>query len=271
MRKLLRANAFRLRRSKALWLCMAGAFVLTAAFLLKIGAENEQVYTLDEAVFQVFPFLPVFHAAFAGLFLGAEYQDGTLRNKLIAGHPRQAVYAASLVTATVGCFAILLAWALGAVIGILRFGWFTAPAGQLLLNAAVVLLLTAANAAILTLLSMLCSNRAITAVVAILLMFGLMLLGSGFYNALCEPAFQSAAIVTDHGVEVGELQPNPNYVAGTLRMAYQFLVDALPSGQAILLANQELTHPAMSLCASAGIALLTSAAGIAAFKRKDLK
>ena len=271
MRKLLRANVFRLCRSKALWLCMVGAFALTAVFLLKISAENEQMCTLDEAVFQVFPFLPVFHAAFVGLFLGAEYQDGTLRNKLIAGHPRRTVYAASLVTAALGCIAILLAWALGSAIGIFRFGWFTAPTGQLLCNAAVVLLLTAANAAILTLLGMLCANRAVTAVAAILLAFGLMLLGSGCYNALCEPEFQSAAIVTEHGFEAGALEPNPNYVSGALRAVYQFLADALPSGQAILLADQELTHPAVSLCASAGIVLLTSAAGIAAFKRKDLK
>lgn len=33
---------------------------------------------------------------------------------------------------------------------------------------------------------------------------------------------------------------------------YQFAVDALPTGQAILLANQELTHPGLSLAASAG-------------------
>lgn len=271
MHKLLRANAARLRRSRALWLCMAAAFVLSAVFLFKIGAESEDLHTLDEVIYQVFPFLPVFQAAFVSLFLGVEYQDGTLRNKLIAGHARWEVYAASLIAAILGCFAVLLAWALSGVIGIFRFGWFTAPAGRLLLAAALTLLLTAANAAILTLLGMLCPNRAAAAVLAVLGMFGLMALGSGLYNALCEPEFQSAAVITAGGVEFGELEPNPHYVSGTLRAVYQFFVDALPSGQAILLANRELTRPVLSLCASAGIVLLTSAAGMAAFQRKDLK
>ena len=271
MRKLLRVNIFRLRRSKMLWLCMACTFVLMVVSLLKIGAGNEQICTLDEAVSQIIPVLPVFQAAFAGLFLGAEYQDGTLRSKLIAGHSRRTVYAAFLVTVILGCFAILMAWALGTVVGILRFGWFTAPVGQLLLlNAAVLLLLTAANAAIMTLLGMLCSGRAV-AVVMVLIFLLMIGVSSTFYNALCEPEFQTAAVITENGIEVGEAQPNPDYVGGTLRMVYRFLVVTLPSGQAILLADQELTHPVGSLCVSAGIVLLMSAVGLVTFKRIDLK
>ena len=81
----------------------------------------------------------------------------------------------------------------------------------------------------------------------------------------------SAAIMTVNGFEVGEPLPNPNYISGTLRTVYQFAVDALPTGQAILLANQELARPVLSLAASAGLVLLCSAAGMLAFRRKDLK
>ena len=124
---------------------------------------------------------------------------------------------------------------------------------------------------LLTLLCLLIPNRAVSAVAAILLMFGLIVVGSVFYNALCEPEMASAAVMTANGFEVGEPGPNPNYVSGALRTVYQFIVDALPTGQAILLANQELAHPAVSLCASVGIVLLSGAVGMAIFKRKDLK
>ena len=271
MIKLLRANFFGLRRCRALWLCMAGAFLLSTAFLLRLEADGDPGQTLDQMFLQVFPFLAILHAVFISLFLGVEYQDGTLRNKLIAGHSRGKVYLSFLLTAIAGCFAILLAWGLSVGFGILKFGWFTAPAGSLLLSVAVILLLTAAEAALLTLLCMLLTNRAIAAVTAILLMFGLIILGSAFYNALCEPETLSAAIMTGDGFQVGPPEPNPRYISGMTRQVFQFAVDALPTGQAILLANGELMRPGLSLLASAGILLLAGAAGLAIFQRKDLK
>ncbi len=271
MSKLLRANFYRLCRSRALWLCAAGVLVLSAAFALGVRVDSAGGTALDEVFLQVFPFLPVAEAVFTALFLGVEYQDGTLRNKRIAGHSRGAIYAASMVTVTAGCFVLLLAWALGGAVGIARFGWFAAPAGQLAAAAGVILLLTAANAAILTLIGMLTVNRAVSAVVAILLTFALLMAGSSLYNALSEPEMSSAAVITANGVEVGEEQPNPYYVSGVLRDVFQFAVEALPSGQAILLANCELSRPLLSAASSLGIVLLAGAAGIAVFRRKDLK
>ncbi len=269
MLKLLRANFFCLRRSRAFWICASAAFVLPAFYLLRADADSAQ--TLEQHLLQVFPFLPILHAALISLFLGLEYQDGTLRNKLIAGHSRGHIYLAFLITDIIGCFGILLAWALSGLAGIAKFGWFAAPVGELLLSGALILLLTAAVAAALTLLCMLVPNRAASAVAAILLMFGLIALGSAIYNALCEPEMLSAAIITVNGFEVGDPMPNPNYISGLLRNIYQIAVDALPTGQAILLANQELAHPFFSLSASACLMLLTSTAGMLAFRRKDLK
>lgn len=269
MLKLLRADFFCLRRSRAFWLCAAAAFALSSVYMMQAGGDSMQ--TLEQHLMQVFPFLPILYAAFVSLFLGLEYQDGTLRNKLIVGHSRGCVYLSRLLVSITGCFGIALAWALSIFTGITKLGWFSAPAGTLLFSAVVILLLTAALAAILTMLCMLLTNRAVSAVASILLVFGLLAVASVFYNALCEPETISAAIMTGNGFEVGEPMPNPNYISGTLRAVYQFAVDALPTGQAILLANQELARPGLSLSASAGLVLLSSAAGMLAFRRKDLK
>ena len=114
-------------------------------------------------------------------------------------------------------------------------------------------------------------KKVLLIVAAILLALALLILGNSFYNALCEPETISPAIMTENGFEIGEPEPNPDYISGTLRTVYQFAVDALPSGQAILLANQELARPGLSLAASAGLILLVSAIGMAIFRRKDLK
>lgn len=210
----------------------------------RLGAEYA---VADETHADVFTPLPVTRLALFAEAEGCEIrsirerdeslesQDGTLRNKLIAGHARGRVYAAYLVAAVAGCFAITLAWLLSA--------------------AALILLLTAAEAAVLTLVALLLPNRAVSAVSSILLMFGLIALGSAIYNALSEPEFASAAVITVNGFEIGKPLPNPNYVSGALRSVYQFAVDALPTGQSILLANQELARPVLSLCASAALTL----------------
>ena len=81
MLKLLRADFFCLRRSRPFWVCAAAAFVLSCVYMLR--ADGDGMRTLEQHLLQVFPFLPILHAAFVSLFLGLEYQDGTLRNKLI--------------------------------------------------------------------------------------------------------------------------------------------------------------------------------------------
>ena len=270
MRKLLRANFFRLRRCRALLFCMAAAFALSAIALLRLtGGENAM--SPDRARFEVLPFLPILHAVFVSLFLGVEYQDGTLRNQLIAGHPRGTVYLANLSAAVLGCWAILGAWALSGLLGLAKFGWSPELTPELwLLRAAVVLLLTAAEAAILTALGMLLPGRAASAVAAMLAMLALLVGASLLYNALLEPELASEMVYTANGFVVGDPAPNPDYLSGPLRAAAQLLVDTLPTGQAILLANQELARPGLALGGSAVLCLLCSAAGLWGFRRKNL-
>ncbi len=272
MSKLLCANFYRLRKSSALLLCMAAVFAASTLFILGVinGDSNEHRVT-DEIIMQVFPFLPIAYAVFISLFLGIEYQDGTQRNKIVCGHSRYEIYISSVITAVVGCFAILASWVLGSIVAIIKFGWFVTPPKELLLYALIVLLLTAAVASILSIMGMLMSNRAVCAVASILLVFGLLMVGSVMYNALCEPEMTAGAVMTANGMDIGVPQPNPNYVSGTLRTVLEFLVDAIPSGQGILLANSELEHPPVSICSSVAIILLTSIAGSIVFKRKNLK
>lgn len=271
MSNLIRANFFRLRKNSALLFCMAAALIASVLFIFGVKPDREEMMVTDEIVMQVFPFLPIAYAVFISLFLGVEYQDGTLRNKIICGNSRLGIYLSSATATTVGCFAIMASWALGCVVGVIRFGKFSSSPKELLLSALVMLFMAAATASILTMVGMLFSNRAVSAVASILLVFGLMMVGSVIYNALCEPEFSTAAIMTAGGVKFGEPQPNPDYISGTLRTVLQFLIDALPSGQAILLANGELERPIVSLCSSVGIVLLTDTVGALIFKRKNLK
>ena len=273
MRKLLRADLCRMCKSRVLMLCMLSAFAVSLIFTLRFAMDTGAVKLVSwGSVMQTFPFMPILYAVFIGLFIGVEYQDRTLRNKLICGHSRLAVYFSLLVTVTLGCLAVIASWALGAAAGMIYNTEFIELPEALPLYIAAALLLTAAVAAVLTAAAMLIPNRAFSAVTAVLLAFGLILLGGAIYSALGEPETVSPVVINaDGGFGVGEPQPNPLYISGTLREVYGYLMDVLPSGQALLLAGSALVHPALSLISSAAIMILVSALGAAVFRRKDLK
>lgn len=43
-------------------------------------------------------FVPLMVSLLTALFIGTDYSDGTMRNKLIAGHVRRKIYVANLIS-----------------------------------------------------------------------------------------------------------------------------------------------------------------------------
>ena len=116
MRELLSAMQFRLRRSGIFWACCAAALAVGVWLGVAGGMQNVRelesfdmpMHPLNSILFEVTPFFGFFAAVAVPVFLGAEYGDGAIRNKLIAGHRRESVYLADLLTAT-GASLLLLA------------------------------------------------------------------------------------------------------------------------------------------------------------------
>ena len=277
MRKLLSANYSRLFRNGLFWFCTAALLVISVLTMFN-GCRQAALLELDESAaaledyyFNLAPVIGLFLSVFLALFLGTEYSDGTMRNKLTVGHRRRDVYLANLLVCfTAGLF-FLAAWLLGGLTGIPVFGLWQIGVQSAVLFMLVAVFFTAAFAGIFTLLSMLSTNRAVTAVLSILLFLGLLFAASYFYSALCEPEMYSDMIVTAEGIQVGEPAPNPYYISGFTRTLYEWILDFLPSGQSIRLANMVLVHPLRAIVSSVVILIGTTAAGLAAFRKKDLK
>lgn len=155
-------------------------------------------------------------------------------------------------------------------IGIPLLGFFEMDIKQVLLFTLAVFVLAIAFASIFTLISMLNHNKAITAVVCILLAFLLLFAGAQFNKMLNEPETNMGLMMTDNGQEYQEI-PNPNYLEGGERKVVQFLYDFVPGGQALqcvsLEANNITVLPAYSLI----IIVLTTGFGVFFFKKKELK
>ena len=278
MRKLLRANFARLWKSKVFWLCAATMAAFGVAMILdnvKWIRYGEIIHT-ESCMFYFVPVISVLLAAFCSLFTGTEYANGTVRNKLIVGNTRAAIYGANLLTCIAAGVLICAAYILPAVaMGQLWLSGFGVPAQAILTYLWISLAMVVATASLFSCGAMLIHNRSASAVALLLIAFA-MLFGSTIINdrLTAPPTYQSYTMVNEYGVPMEvEEAPNPNYLTGTKREVYQFFADFLPTGQSIQLSGWTVGEdgswklPLYSL----GIALASSAAGLWLFKRKDIK
>ncbi len=275
MGELLRAHFARLWRAPVFWLGVAfmaawGGVVCYSAW---DGSRNNMVvYFLGDlcryhCIAAVF--LP---PVFCALFLGTEYEHGTIRNKLVAGRTRSAVYLSSLVVSLAACLMMLVAYFLP-VVAVGHFfteGLGMAP-GTLALTVVGELCMVAALCGLCTLGSMLISRKALLAVTLLLAVLVGLAVGGNVAGRLGEQEFNHVIMMNEEGELAESDRENPSYLTGTKREFYQFAADFLPTGQALLYNFNMVVHPVRMCLYSLLIFSASAAGGVLAFRRKDLK
>ncbi len=276
MLKLLRSNFSRLWRDRIFWLCMGAMLIYVFLYMLNgcrqaVKDLSEYGYSLEQYYFHVALSIGLFCSVCSSMFFGTEYHDGTLRNKVIVGHTREGIYLASLLTTFLATLAILSVWLVGALVAVPVLGFWKMSAGKLLCYLLVGLMFILSFSAICTVINMLSSNKANTFLISILLFIGLLLLASVVYNGLCQPEMISGVQITQNGLEMTEGTPNPNYVTGWKRELYDFIVDFLPTGQGIRMWQLEVANPLRMVASSLFLTIVTTAGGMFAFHKKDIR
>ena len=282
MSKLLSAAFFRLKKDKVFWIVTLSMFLLSVFIMVDNGmqavkypdpdAENN-LAGLNFCYFNFMPAIGLFYAVFISLFIGTEYSDGAIRNKIVIGHNRADIYLSNFVVCFAGSLVIYTAYLLGGLVGIPFFGMWQNGIWNFFLFILLGIFMTSALTAVLTLLCMMSTNKAVTAVLSIVLCLFLMIAGSIIYNGLFEPETvrEFISVSADGTVQYGDEIMNPAYVSGAQRKIYEFLLQFLPTGQGILMANDEITRPLLNLVYSVIITVLTNVCGVFLFRKKDLK
>lgn len=276
MSRLLSANFMRLGKSRLFWVALA----LTAALSVYVAIQYILLTEEWKAVGETLHFeIGYFTSAPAiGLpitlviifFLGTDYSDGTIRNKITAGHTRTEIYSANLITCVFVSSLLDIVWLVFGLVG-LPFMECGQGIGQMLLYAAVSLLFSISTGAIVAFIGMLISGRASSVAISILIFFVFLIAASAIILQLDEPEMFSYMEMTAEGMQLVGPVANPQYVGGAKRVVYECIANTLPSGQAIMLSNLELEHPVFDLVVSAFLAAVVSAVGLMAFNKKDIK
>lgn len=277
MRKLLSAEGSRLMKSKVLWIGVAAVFaygVYAYALSYFLQKSTGKIDTVDEYFFNHLIMMGVLTAVFISLFIGTEYNEGTMRNKLIVGHKRSDVYLSELLGGFLAGTFLWASYFLAAfVVGMPLLGFFKKNTGMMAYYMLCGLLLTFAYVSIMVLCSMLNSNKSLNAVLCMLLAMGLLLLTVLVSVKLEAPEMISNSYIMSINGEMlpQEPYPNPQYVTGAMRAFYEWVLDILPSGQAVQIANFTggLYPERWPFCSLAIIAVSTGT-GLAVFRRKDI-
>ncbi|MDE7328073.1 MAG: ABC transporter permease [Lachnospiraceae bacterium] len=228
-------------------------------------------YFLEDYYFQFAMLIGLFAGVFTTLYLSVEYDDGVIRNKIIAGHARTEIYLSNLLLTFLASLFMMGLGLLGGLVGIPTFGMWNISGFKVLFQILIMAMFLLAFCSIFTMLSMLIQNKSTCAIITVLMFFSQFVTSSIMINRLAEPETVSDVLLTAQGIQYSDPMPNPFYVEGKVRQILDFMVDVFPSGQGLRLASNELVHPARMLLLSALVAVFVTLAGIFLFKKKDLK
>lgn len=279
MSRLLSADFAKLKKNKFFWLCMAGMAVF-ALFMKILDYVSMREYSDSvpsfESLLLIYTLVIGFlMAAFVSLFVGTEYSDGTIRNKLIIGHTRVSIYLSNLITCFAAGVMMCLAYLIPALaVSALLCRSDSTDFRMLLLMILYSFVLTLAFTSLYTLAGMICQNKALTAVITILVICFFSVASIYISAKLNEPETypEISALADGRTVTSARQVPNPGYVRGTQREVYQFLNDFLPTGQSVILTrgDTEASTPLLPVY-SACIAVAASGIGIFIFRKQDIK
>lgn len=281
MRKLLWANFSRLWKSRIFWMgtasmCGLGIFAVIMRYRDILEDPGYAYTTADGFWFLGGLYISVVLSVFISLWLGTEYHDGTIRNKLTVGHTRGEIYAANWLTCTISSLVMHIGYILMiAIFGTWLLEPFKTPMWVLVISTLVSLLTVVAMSSVFVMIAMLVSSKSTGAVFSMLIALVMIISSMTVYSMLTAPEYYENNFQMSVNGEImqGDPIPNPKYLRGTERELYQFIQDFQPVGQMMQFnAGDNFPEnvgrfPAYSLVLTG----LTTGIGYVLFRRKNIK
>ena len=257
MRRLLAADVFRIFRSKWFKICLVGMLVMDVAFIVMQYTAMDYSVPLSRVIFLPMSFYGMAVAAQVSLFVGEDFSDGFIRNKIIAGNARPHIFISNLIVSGLACVVIYLVTIL-----------FTASVGSLLFETDVTFFLflkyafmgigmCLAYSSIYCTITMICRNKTTAVVLCMGVAFTLLCVCLHTNQMMVQPEYKDGVL-------------NPAYVDGFAKIVYGFLHDLNPSGQAAQLSAMEIFSPVRWILCDI-IWILGVGVGCVIFSRKDIQ
>lgn len=243
MNSIFRADFYRMYRDRRFWLFASSMLAVSAVFIAMQYTAMDYVVKLDRVLFLPMTFYGILSSALISLFVGEDFSDGMIRNKIIAGRSRSEIYRSGLLvcwTACVMTYILSLAMTLG--IGIHLFE-NNVTTGTLLIYFMLGFMMCLAIGSIFYIVCMLVAEKATGVMLCMGLAFGMLVL-----------CLHTNQVMTHH----------PN-------LFYGILHDINPMGQAAQLSSMHYFHILRWVGCDLFWILLAWVVGAGLFARRDIR
>lgn len=273
MLRLIRANLARLWKSRSFAACLLATLFTSGVYGYIIVRISSEPISWEGMVFG-FSGLSLFSAAaFAALFIGDEYSDNTIRNKLIIGRTRTQIYFANLVAVIVGGLC-LMATEKAVPLLIALFGGagkLTMTAGDFALGVLIYVCALITSCVLFSAVVTLTGKKTAGVVLTIALTLCAYAVTPVIKNKLLPPPTITVTAYDENGDYEGVYEEeNPEAVTGALRTVLEEIYNTLSFGQIDQAAGNGEKRPFLPLY-SLGTSVAVGTAGAVLFRRKDLK
>ena len=277
MRKLITANFFRFRKDRFSW-CVVGIIVIlslvnvfNSARSYEAMADAGYILSLEDYYFNQAPLIGAFLALLISMFLGTEFSEGTIRNKLCIGHKRDEIFLSNFISCALATIALTSVWLLISALLFGLIGPLEMSISEFVGCILVAMGFAVSFAALYTVIGSLSSNKAMTIIYTFAVFIIFAIAASGLYDRLCEPEMNEGMMLV--GTQLVEMEPTPNplYLSGAIRTVCEVALELLPTGQALLLSDVAIEYPARAIALSVVFTTVTLLVGGMLFRRKDIK
>lgn len=277
MCKLITANFFRFRKDKFSW-CVVGMIVILSLVNVfnstrscEAMAVSGYIMSLDDYYFNQAPLIGVFLALLISMFLGTEFSEGTIRNKLCIGHKRNEIFLSNFISCAFFSIVLTAVWLLVSALLFGMIGPLEMDVSEFIGCIFVAMGFAVSFAALYTAIGSLSSNKAMSIIYTFAVFLVFAMAASGLYDRLCEPEMNEGMTIVGSQLVPMEPAPNPLYLSGTIRTVCKVALELLPTGQALLLSDVAIEYPIRAIGLSVVFTIVTLFVGSMLFGRKDIR
>lgn len=280
MSKLLRVNFRHLFRMKSFYFAIAIMIYCPIMSCISDYMEMTEygyVHSIEESIWQFGVSYAFIVPVLVHLFIGPDYVDKTIRNKLIIGYGKKDIFMANMITMMVACLILFFVWniffwAIGSNMLVVE-----SPIGMHIVITLEELLAVLFLTALLVLLAMFMSGKVTAGVLSMILALCIIASGLIIKRDLAEEEFEDSNVVWaifEEGaapVQKSEKVPNPRYIPeGPRKEALRYLERVDVGAQLLDVTDNHEIDCIWYFAFDSIMILLICAGGSAMYKRKDI-